>query len=457
MSEGIVSAVRKAGAPNDMHLKNHEGEWIQHTAAISGGNSGGPLFNLDGEVVGMNTLSIDGGGIQNLNFAISALDIAKVTVDASKKKVKDYSSNELDVLAGNPSLKISTAQLDSIKSILIKRINDIEITHAAPPEQGFERHSFRYLVDGKDIKKDLFQPFGGGIMGMLGYAIDIPAKVKGRTEIPNYPCYWNNSYAPISSNGTLLRLFDRVQLGRPFFIKGGRVFNLPPDMFNKPSNEEVDSVSGGPFVFLSSHRLKPGSVYGVAGKIVSYSSKGIIVLVGKSTLFVPYDEKKMLEIRATSRLGQRIEVPVFISSPIIVNPPEGKLAALVGFDLRELLDNQWFDEEVKRQSDKRQLAVKNEEDEEARKNIKKLFENGEIVKHEFVGKNGAKLEAYALEITAVNVTLAFELKDVWNVVPVPLEQLVPASREWLNMRKDYIESLGPRLREEIDNQRGKAR
>jgi len=41
---------------------------IQHTAPISPGNSGGPLFNEQGYVVGINTFLAEGG--QNLNFAI---------------------------------------------------------------------------------------------------------------------------------------------------------------------------------------------------------------------------------------------------------------------------------------------------------------------------------------------------------------------------------------------------
>ncbi len=47
--------------------------YIQHDAAISNGNSGGPLINEKCEIVGINTLTIKDS--QNLNFAISASEL----------------------------------------------------------------------------------------------------------------------------------------------------------------------------------------------------------------------------------------------------------------------------------------------------------------------------------------------------------------------------------------------
>lgn len=46
---------------------------VQHDAAISGGNSGGPLINEYGEVIGINTMTIRDS--QNLNFAICVQEI----------------------------------------------------------------------------------------------------------------------------------------------------------------------------------------------------------------------------------------------------------------------------------------------------------------------------------------------------------------------------------------------
>jgi S1-C subfamily serine protease len=78
VTKGVVSAVRKPVdqlkglAPENVLL-------IQHDAAISPGNSGGPLVNARGELIGVNTYGIAGSDRlnQNINFAISIIDILK--------------------------------------------------------------------------------------------------------------------------------------------------------------------------------------------------------------------------------------------------------------------------------------------------------------------------------------------------------------------------------------------
>jgi len=61
VSNGIVSAVREV--PN-------LGEIVQITAPISHGNSGSPLFNMKGQVIGIITMKVTNG--QNINLALGA-------------------------------------------------------------------------------------------------------------------------------------------------------------------------------------------------------------------------------------------------------------------------------------------------------------------------------------------------------------------------------------------------
>ncbi len=78
VTKGVVSAIRPAAEmAEDLGRDSIQGTWIQVDAALSPGNSGGPLINSKGEVVAMSTLASLGGQAQNLNFGISGGDIAK--------------------------------------------------------------------------------------------------------------------------------------------------------------------------------------------------------------------------------------------------------------------------------------------------------------------------------------------------------------------------------------------
>jgi S1-C subfamily serine protease len=69
VSDGIVSAVREV--PNSYRI-------IQITAPISHGNSGSPVFNLKGQVLGVVTVKVTNG--QNINLAIAAARVAELRV-----------------------------------------------------------------------------------------------------------------------------------------------------------------------------------------------------------------------------------------------------------------------------------------------------------------------------------------------------------------------------------------
>ncbi|MBA4252149.1 MAG: 2-alkenal reductase [Chlorobiaceae bacterium] len=99
---------------------------IQTDAAINGGNSGGPLVNSIGEVIGMNTLIFTGGGGSQgsigLGFAIPVNKIKRI-VDELKK----YGKIERDFYTGLSVQNIDQTianyfKLENTKGVIITRV-----------------------------------------------------------------------------------------------------------------------------------------------------------------------------------------------------------------------------------------------------------------------------------------------------------------------------------------------
>jgi 2-alkenal reductase len=82
VTDGIVSGIGRDIAPSEDPCAHPYTNLIQHDAPINVGNSGGPLLNLDGEVVGVNTLGIPEANnqpVQGLFFAIPSNTVKKIT------------------------------------------------------------------------------------------------------------------------------------------------------------------------------------------------------------------------------------------------------------------------------------------------------------------------------------------------------------------------------------------
>jgi serine protease Do len=135
VTTGIVSALNRKidGDANNS-------SYIQTDAAINSGNSGGPLINSRGQVIGINTAKIKESGVEGLGFAIP--------INAVKNKIPDLSKPIL--MVGIQGVAINDALSKQYNLPIGIYVQDI--TSFAPAEKaGLKRGDVIIKFDGKKV------------------------------------------------------------------------------------------------------------------------------------------------------------------------------------------------------------------------------------------------------------------------------------------------------------------
>ncbi len=139
VSAGIISARnRELSGPYD--------DYIQTDAAINRGNSGGPLFNMDGEVIGVNTAIISpSGGSIGLGFSM-----ASNTVDPVVEQLKEYGEVRrgwLGVNIGSVNDEMAEALgLDEPTGAIVRDVFD-----GPAKDAGLKTMDVIVMFDGKEV------------------------------------------------------------------------------------------------------------------------------------------------------------------------------------------------------------------------------------------------------------------------------------------------------------------
>ena len=145
MTDGIISAINR-----DVEVGGRVMSLLQTNAALNSGNSGGPLINRFGQVIGINTMKVgdyvSASGVEGLGFAIPSTTV---------KTIVDQLISQ-GYVSGRPTLGISGESLSMFYQHYYLLPSGLYITSVAPDspaaQAGIEPGDILLTLDGVRIE-----------------------------------------------------------------------------------------------------------------------------------------------------------------------------------------------------------------------------------------------------------------------------------------------------------------
>jgi len=177
-TKGIVSALNRTLQVETSGGLAYMDNLIQHDASLNPGNSGGPLINTSGEVVGINTLKISGG--EGIGFAIPSTSFSSLVKSIVVSKTS-YQTPYLGVFGfdseiakfnnltdqGSGYYVMDVAKNSPLYELgvnngcVITKINDMPVSNTSELKQELYKYAYgdnvkiEFVKDGITIEKDI--------------------------------------------------------------------------------------------------------------------------------------------------------------------------------------------------------------------------------------------------------------------------------------------------------------
>lgn len=148
---GVISATNmKVAADNRRAYK----DMIQTDASINSGNSGGPLVNADGDVIGMNTIIYTGGNGSNgsigVGFAISINRVKKIMEELKANGKIDRSFNVGFNIQGIDERIAKYYNLEDTKGVIVNQV----ARGGAADDAGLKTEDIIVQANGEPIRNE---------------------------------------------------------------------------------------------------------------------------------------------------------------------------------------------------------------------------------------------------------------------------------------------------------------
>ena len=140
LTDGIISAINR-----DVWVDGHTMTLIQTSAALNVGNSGGPLINQYGQVVGINVIKMSSSysNVEGLGFAIPSTSIDRMVND-----LLTYGEIQPEPLLGITVISTAEQAVDGVWGLRVESVT----AGGAGDKAGIRAGDFVLAADGQELR-----------------------------------------------------------------------------------------------------------------------------------------------------------------------------------------------------------------------------------------------------------------------------------------------------------------
>lgn len=151
VTTGIISALNREVTVSDDNGGTITNKLIQTDAAINPGNSGGALLNMNGELIGINSVKVSSSSVEGMGYAIPISDVQSIIEELMLKESRDIVSESAQGYLGIGGIDVTAEVSEAYDLPLGIHINKI-YENSPAQAAGLSKGDIITKFDGQTVK-----------------------------------------------------------------------------------------------------------------------------------------------------------------------------------------------------------------------------------------------------------------------------------------------------------------
>ncbi len=151
VTTGIISALNREVTVSDDNGGTITNKLIQTDAAINPGNSGGALLNMNGELIGINSVKVSSSSVEGMGYAIPISDVQSIIEELMLKESRDVVSESAQGYLGISGIDVPSEVSEAYDLPLGVFINKI-YENSPAANAGLSKGNIIIKFDGQTVK-----------------------------------------------------------------------------------------------------------------------------------------------------------------------------------------------------------------------------------------------------------------------------------------------------------------